>query len=67
MCVEVNGAEIGRDMLSNTGWPFEDLIASASRGNSVKTGDVLGSGTCGAAGEESGAQLCRGHGRRPWL
>jgi 2-keto-4-pentenoate hydratase/2-oxohepta-3-ene-1,7-dioic acid hydratase in catechol pathway len=48
--VSVNGAEIGQDLLSNMGWPFEDLIAYASRGTWVRAGDVLGSGTCGNGG-----------------
>ncbi|MGY1773557.1 fumarylacetoacetate hydrolase family protein [Blastococcus sp. SYSU D00813] len=48
--VSVNGAEIGQDLLSNMGWPFEELIAYASRGTQVRAGDVLGSGTCGNGG-----------------
>ena len=35
---------------SNMGWPFEDLVAYASRGTWVRAGDVLGSGTCGNGG-----------------
>ncbi|WP_290051565.1 fumarylacetoacetate hydrolase family protein [Amycolatopsis solani] len=50
MTVAVNGTEIGRDLLSNMGWPFEDLVAYASRGTEVRPGDVLGSGTCGNGG-----------------
>ncbi|MGP4025932.1 fumarylacetoacetate hydrolase family protein [Actinomadura sp. 3N407] len=50
LSVSVNGTEIGRDLLSNMGWPFEDLIAYASRGTRVRPGDVLGSGTCGNGG-----------------
>ena len=50
MSVAVNGVEIGRDLLSNMGWPFEDLVAYASRGTQVRPGDVLGSGTCGNGG-----------------
>jgi 2-keto-4-pentenoate hydratase/2-oxohepta-3-ene-1,7-dioic acid hydratase in catechol pathway len=50
MRVSVNGAEVGQDLLSNMGWPFEDLIAYASRGTWVRAGDVLGSGTCGNGG-----------------
>jgi 2-keto-4-pentenoate hydratase/2-oxohepta-3-ene-1,7-dioic acid hydratase in catechol pathway len=50
MRVSVNGVEIGRDLLSNMGWPFEDLISYASRGTEVRAGDVLGSGTCGNGG-----------------
>jgi len=48
--VSVNGAEVGQDLLSNMGWPFEELIAYASRGTQVRAGDVLGSGTCGNGG-----------------
>ncbi|GAB2857059.1 fumarylacetoacetate hydrolase family protein [Actinocorallia aurea] len=50
MSVEVNGREVGRDLLSNMAWPFEDLVAYASRGTEVRPGDVLGSGTCGNGG-----------------
>lgn len=50
MTVEVNGIEVGRDLLSNMGWPFGDLVAYASRGTWVRPGDVLGSGTCGNGG-----------------
>jgi 2-keto-4-pentenoate hydratase/2-oxohepta-3-ene-1,7-dioic acid hydratase in catechol pathway len=50
MHVSVNGVEIGRDLLSNMGWPFEDLLAYASRGTWIRAGDVLGSGTCGNGG-----------------
>ena len=50
MRVSVNGTEIGQDLLSNMGWPFEELIAYASRGTVVRPGDVLGSGTCGNGG-----------------
>jgi Fumarylacetoacetate (FAA) hydrolase family len=46
----VNGVEVGQDLLSNMGWPFEDLISYASRGTWVRAGDVLGSGTCGNGG-----------------
>ncbi|MCF6507225.1 fumarylacetoacetate hydrolase family protein [Blastococcus sp. MG754426] len=48
--VSVNGVQIGQDLLSNMGWPFEELIAYASRGTEVRAGDVLGSGTCGNGG-----------------
>ncbi|MDP9793005.1 2-keto-4-pentenoate hydratase/2-oxohepta-3-ene-1,7-dioic acid hydratase in catechol pathway [Catenuloplanes nepalensis] len=50
MTVAVNGVEIGRDLLSNMGWPFAELVAYASRGTWVRPGDVLGSGTCGNGG-----------------
>ncbi|MEU5882118.1 fumarylacetoacetate hydrolase family protein [Spirillospora sp. NPDC047279] len=50
LTAEVNGEVVGRDLLSNMGWPFEDLIAYASRGAELRPGDVLGSGTCGNGG-----------------
>jgi 2-keto-4-pentenoate hydratase/2-oxohepta-3-ene-1,7-dioic acid hydratase in catechol pathway len=45
--VLVNGVTVGTDLLGNMGWPFEDLVAYASRDTRVVPGDVLGSGTCG--------------------
>jgi 2-keto-4-pentenoate hydratase/2-oxohepta-3-ene-1,7-dioic acid hydratase in catechol pathway len=48
--VSVNGEQIGQDLLSNMGWPFEELVSYASRGTVVRAGDVLGSGTCGNGG-----------------
>ena len=48
--VEVNGVEVGRDLLSNAGWTFEAMIAYASRDSRVESGDVLGSGTVGNGG-----------------
>ncbi len=50
LTAEINGRVIGQDLLSNMGWPFEDLVAYASRGTVVRPGDVLGSGTCGNGG-----------------
>ncbi|SEK55930.1 2-keto-4-pentenoate hydratase/2-oxohepta-3-ene-1,7-dioic acid hydratase (catechol pathway) [Blastococcus sp. DSM 46786] len=50
MRVSVNGEQLGQDLLSNMGWPFEELISYASRGTEVRAGDVLGSGTCGNGG-----------------
>ena len=50
LTAEVNGEVVGRDLLSNMGWPFEDLVAYASRGAELRPGDVLGSGTCGNGG-----------------
>lgn len=48
MTVSVNGTEIGRDLLSNIGWPIPELIAYASRNSRVSPGDILGSGTVGS-------------------
>ena len=42
MTVAVNGVEVGRDLLSNMGWPFGDLVAYASRGTWVRPGEILG-------------------------
>ncbi|MGY1858484.1 fumarylacetoacetate hydrolase family protein [Modestobacter sp. SYSU DS0290] len=50
MRVSVNDVEVGQDLLANMGWPFEELVAYASRGTEVRAGDVLGSGTCGNGG-----------------
>lgn len=44
----VNGTDIGGDTLANMAWSFESMVAYASRGTWVRTGDVLGSGTTGA-------------------
>ena len=50
LTAEVNGEVVGRDLLSNMSWTFEDMVAYASRGTEVRPGDVLGSGTCGNGG-----------------
>ncbi|GHC79305.1 hydroxylase [Nocardiopsis terrae] len=50
LTAEVNGEVVGSDLLSNMGWTFEEMLAHASRGTRVRTGDVLGSGTCGNGG-----------------
>ncbi|HJS93127.1 MAG TPA: fumarylacetoacetate hydrolase family protein [Solirubrobacteraceae bacterium] len=44
---EVNGVALGTDSLANMAWSFSELVSYASRGTWVRTGDVLGSGTCG--------------------
>jgi 2-keto-4-pentenoate hydratase/2-oxohepta-3-ene-1,7-dioic acid hydratase in catechol pathway len=44
---EVNGVALGSDSLANMAWSFPELVSYASRGTWVRTGDVLGSGTCG--------------------
>jgi 2-keto-4-pentenoate hydratase/2-oxohepta-3-ene-1,7-dioic acid hydratase in catechol pathway len=46
----VNETEVGRDLLSNSGWTFEAMLAYASRDSVVVPGDVLGSGTTGNGG-----------------
>ena len=47
MEVSVNGEPRGADTLANMAWSFEELVAYASRGAWIRTGDLLGSGTCG--------------------
>jgi 2-keto-4-pentenoate hydratase/2-oxohepta-3-ene-1,7-dioic acid hydratase in catechol pathway len=48
--VTVNGAEVGRDLLSNMGWTFDTMIAYAARDSRIVAGDVFGSGTVGNGG-----------------
>ncbi|MDX6350990.1 MAG: hypothetical protein QOF84_5780 [Streptomyces sp.] len=50
LTAEINGEVVGKDLLSNMSWTFEEMIAYASRGTRVMPGDVLGSGTCGNGG-----------------
>ncbi|MFI9567472.1 fumarylacetoacetate hydrolase family protein [Streptomyces rishiriensis] len=50
LTASVNGEVVGRDLLSNMSWTFEEMAAYASRGTVVRPGDVLGSGTCGNGG-----------------
>jgi 2-keto-4-pentenoate hydratase/2-oxohepta-3-ene-1,7-dioic acid hydratase in catechol pathway len=50
MHAELNGVPLpaGGDSLANMAWSFEEMVAYASRGAQLRTGDVLASGTCGA-------------------
>ncbi|WP_369250060.1 fumarylacetoacetate hydrolase family protein [Streptomyces sp. R41] len=50
LTAEVNGEVVGKDLLSNMSWTFEEMVAYASRGTVVRPGDILGSGTCGNGG-----------------
>ncbi|GGN36533.1 fumarylacetoacetate hydrolase family protein [Streptomyces fuscichromogenes] len=50
LTASVNGEVVGKDLLSNMSWTFEEMVAHASRGTVVRPGDVLGSGTCGNGG-----------------
>jgi len=47
MSVFVNGKLIGSDTLANAAWSFAEMIAYATRGTTVRAGDIIGSGTCG--------------------
>jgi 2-keto-4-pentenoate hydratase/2-oxohepta-3-ene-1,7-dioic acid hydratase in catechol pathway len=50
MHAEVNGVPLpgGGDTSAHMAWSFEEIVAYASRGTELRTGDVLASGTCGA-------------------
>ncbi|MEU0117999.1 fumarylacetoacetate hydrolase family protein [Streptomyces bobili] len=50
LTAEINGEVVGKDLLSNMSWTFEEMTAYASRGTWVRPGDILGSGTCGNGG-----------------
>ncbi|WP_406437559.1 fumarylacetoacetate hydrolase family protein [Streptomyces sp. NBC_01613] len=50
LTAEINGKVVGKDLLSNMSWTFEEMVAYASRGTWVRPGDILGSGTCGNGG-----------------
>ncbi|MER7174346.1 fumarylacetoacetate hydrolase family protein [Streptomyces mesophilus] len=50
LTASVNGQVIGKDLLSNMSWTFEEMTAYASRGTRIVPGDILGSGTCGNGG-----------------
>ncbi|MFT3863214.1 MAG: fumarylacetoacetate hydrolase family protein [Solirubrobacterales bacterium] len=47
MTVFLNGEEIGSDSLASAAWSFEQMLVYASRGCVLRSGDVIGSGTCG--------------------
>jgi 2-keto-4-pentenoate hydratase/2-oxohepta-3-ene-1,7-dioic acid hydratase in catechol pathway len=47
MIVRVNGAERSRGSSRDMHWKFEDLIAYVSQGETLRPGEILGSGTVG--------------------
>jgi 2-keto-4-pentenoate hydratase/2-oxohepta-3-ene-1,7-dioic acid hydratase in catechol pathway len=47
MIVRVNGAERSRGNSRDMHWKFEDLIAYVSQGETLRPGEILGSGTVG--------------------
>jgi 2-keto-4-pentenoate hydratase/2-oxohepta-3-ene-1,7-dioic acid hydratase in catechol pathway len=47
MAAWVNDELIGRDRLDSMSWSFPEMVAYASRGTTLRAGDVVGSGTCG--------------------
>ncbi len=47
MEASINGTPIGSDTWSEMAFSYAQMITYASRGTEVRTGDILGSGTCG--------------------
>jgi 2-keto-4-pentenoate hydratase/2-oxohepta-3-ene-1,7-dioic acid hydratase in catechol pathway len=66
MTAAVNGVPYSSGNLADLYWSFGQMLAYASRGTTVETGDVLGSGTVGSGCilELSGLH---GNDRYPWL
>jgi 2-keto-4-pentenoate hydratase/2-oxohepta-3-ene-1,7-dioic acid hydratase in catechol pathway len=66
MTATVNGVEYSRASLADIFWSFGEMLAYASRGTRVETGDVIGSGTCGT-GCILELSMVHGIDRYPWL
>jgi 2-keto-4-pentenoate hydratase/2-oxohepta-3-ene-1,7-dioic acid hydratase in catechol pathway len=66
MTATVNGVEYSRASLADIFWSFGEMLAYASRGTRVETGDVIGSGTCGT-GCILELSMVHGTDRYPWL
>ena len=66
MTATVNGREYSRASLADIYWSFGEMLAYASRGTEVVTGDVIGSGTCGT-GCILELSLVHGEEAYPWL
>ncbi len=66
MTASVNGREYSRASLADIYWSFGEMLAYASRGTEVVTGDVIGSGTCGT-GCILELSLVHGEEAYPWL
>jgi 2-keto-4-pentenoate hydratase/2-oxohepta-3-ene-1,7-dioic acid hydratase in catechol pathway len=66
MTASVNGVEYSRASLADIYWSFGEMLAYASRGTRVETGDVIGSGTCGT-GCILELSMVHGIDRYPWL
>jgi 2-keto-4-pentenoate hydratase/2-oxohepta-3-ene-1,7-dioic acid hydratase in catechol pathway len=61
MTARVNGAEWSRGSTADMHWTFEEVIAHISRSETLRIGDVIGSGTVGnGCGLEHGAFLAPG-------
>ena len=66
MTATVNGREYSRASLSDIFWSFGEMLAYASRGTRIETGDAIGSGTCGT-GCILELALVHGSDEYPWL
>jgi 2-keto-4-pentenoate hydratase/2-oxohepta-3-ene-1,7-dioic acid hydratase in catechol pathway len=66
MTATVNGIEYSRASLADIYWSFGEMLAYASRGTRIETGDVIGSGTCGT-GCILELSLVHGVDKYPWL
>ncbi|RZU32165.1 fumarylacetoacetate hydrolase family protein [Blastococcus saxobsidens] len=66
MTAQVNGTQYSRGTFSTIYWSFAELLAYASRGTTLRPGDVVGSGTVGTG---CILELSRVHGEEafPWL
>ena len=61
MEAKVNGADWARSNTSTIHWRFEDMIAHASRAETLRVGEIFGSGTVGGgSAAERGEELRRG-------
>jgi 2-keto-4-pentenoate hydratase/2-oxohepta-3-ene-1,7-dioic acid hydratase in catechol pathway len=66
MTATVNGREYSRASLAGIHWGFDEMLAYASRDTRLRTGDVIGSGTCGT-GCILELALVHGSEQYPWL
>ncbi|MES2170496.1 MAG: fumarylacetoacetate hydrolase family protein [Actinomycetota bacterium] len=66
MTVEVNGRRYSEGNWSSIYWTFPQMIAYASRGTTLRPGDVIGSGTVGT-GCILELSRVHGHDAFPWL
>jgi 2-keto-4-pentenoate hydratase/2-oxohepta-3-ene-1,7-dioic acid hydratase in catechol pathway len=66
MTASVNGREHSRASLADIYWSFGEMVAYASRGTTLRPGDVIGSGTCGT-GCILELSLVHGGDQYPWL
>lgn len=66
MTASVNGRPYSRGTFSSIYWRFGELLAYASRGTTLRSGDIIGSGTVGT-GCILELSAVHGHDAYPWL